>query len=136
MLAYWNNSSRVEMSLHWGTLSWFQANQCMLFLLNAACLTEKQQIPIFIIFGLSEHTIYGTRRDHANHYITDSVPIYLILNEIKTICLSYRMLCIDVYHEEGDSPVDNNVEEDNRLSPGLQLLTTRSDLKMVFFSVP
>jgi hypothetical protein len=32
--------------------------------------------------------------------------------------------------------VDNNVEEDNRLSPGLQLLTTRSDLKMVFFSVP
>ena len=103
MLAYWNNSSRVDMSLHWGTLSWFQANQCMLFLLNAACLTEKQQIPIFIIFGLSEHTIYGTRREHANHYITDAVPIYLILNEIKTIRLSYRMLCIDVYHEEGDS---------------------------------
>jgi hypothetical protein len=27
-------------------LFWFQANQYLLFLLNAACLSEKQQIPI------------------------------------------------------------------------------------------
>jgi hypothetical protein len=25
---------------------WFQANQSLLFLLNAACLAEKEQIPI------------------------------------------------------------------------------------------
>jgi hypothetical protein len=34
------------MSLHSDTLSWFGANQSLLFLLNAAFLAEKQQIPI------------------------------------------------------------------------------------------
>ena len=34
------------MSLHSDTLFWFRANQCLLFLLNAACLAEKEQIPI------------------------------------------------------------------------------------------
>ena len=33
-------------SLHSDTLSWFWANQSLLFLLNSACLAEKQQIPI------------------------------------------------------------------------------------------
>jgi hypothetical protein len=45
-LAHWNNSPRVEMSLHSDTLFWFRANQSLLFLRNAACLAEKQQIPI------------------------------------------------------------------------------------------
>ena len=30
---------------HSDTLSWFQANQSLLFLLNAVCLVEKKQIP-------------------------------------------------------------------------------------------
>ena len=34
------------MSLHSDTLSWFWANRCLLFLLDAACLMEKQEIPI------------------------------------------------------------------------------------------
>ena len=46
VLAHWNNSPRVDMSLHSDTLFWFWANQSLLFLLNAACLVEKQQIPI------------------------------------------------------------------------------------------
>jgi hypothetical protein len=46
VLAHWNNSLRVDMSLHLDTLFWFRANQSLLFLLNATCLTEKQQIPI------------------------------------------------------------------------------------------
>jgi hypothetical protein len=46
VLAHWNNSPRVDMSLHSDTLSWFQANQSLFFLLNAAGLEEKQQIPI------------------------------------------------------------------------------------------
>jgi hypothetical protein len=37
---------RVDMSLHSDTLLWFRANQYLLLLLNAACLAEKQQIPI------------------------------------------------------------------------------------------
>ena len=42
----WNNSLQVDMSIHSDTLFWFLANQPLLFLLNAACLAEKQQIPI------------------------------------------------------------------------------------------
>ena len=48
----------------------------VLFLLNAACLAEKQQIPI-LVFALTrpgfETTIYRTRGEHANHYATDAV---------------------------------------------------------------
>ena len=40
--------TRVDMSLHLDTLSWFRANQPLLFLHNAACLEEKQQIPILL----------------------------------------------------------------------------------------
>jgi hypothetical protein len=40
------NSPRIDMSPHWDALSWFRANQYLLFLLNVACLAEKQQIPI------------------------------------------------------------------------------------------
>jgi hypothetical protein len=36
------------MSLHSDTLTQFQANQSLLFLHNAACLVEKQQIPILL----------------------------------------------------------------------------------------
>jgi len=40
-------SLRIDMSPHLDTLSWFPANQSLLFPLNAACLAEKQQlIPI------------------------------------------------------------------------------------------
>ena len=46
LLAHWNNSPWVDMSLHSDTLFWFRANQSLLFLLNAASLPEKQHIPI------------------------------------------------------------------------------------------
>ena len=45
VLAHWNNSPRIDMSLHSDTLSWFRSNQSLLFLLNAACLAERKQIP-------------------------------------------------------------------------------------------
>ena len=38
--------ARVDVSLHSDTLFWFRANQSLLFLLNAVCLAETQQIPI------------------------------------------------------------------------------------------
>jgi hypothetical protein len=44
VLAHWNNNLRIDMSLHSVTLFWFRTNQSLLFLLNAACLAEKQQI--------------------------------------------------------------------------------------------
>ena len=46
VLGHWNNSLWVDMSLHSDTLSWFQANQSLLFALNTVCLVEKQQIPM------------------------------------------------------------------------------------------
>jgi hypothetical protein len=46
VLAHWNNKPRVDMSLHSDTLFWIRTNQSLLFLLNAACLAEKQHILI------------------------------------------------------------------------------------------
>ena len=69
------------MSPHSDKLSWFRADQSLLFLLNAACLPEKQQISIciYIVFGMTqpglEPTIYRTRGEHSNHYATDAVRI-------------------------------------------------------------
>jgi hypothetical protein len=45
VLIHWNNSLRIDMSPNSDTLSWFRANQSLLFLLMSACLVNKQQIP-------------------------------------------------------------------------------------------
>jgi hypothetical protein len=57
------------MLLHSDTLFWFRANQSLLLLLNAACLAEKQQIPI--LKSLLKLTICHTWGEQANHYTTD-----------------------------------------------------------------
>jgi hypothetical protein len=46
VLAHWNNSPWVDVSLHSDTLFWFRVNQSLLVLLNVACLAEKQHIPM------------------------------------------------------------------------------------------
>ena len=48
VLAHWNNSRWVGMSLHWETLSWFRNKQSLFLPLKAACLAEKQQISILL----------------------------------------------------------------------------------------
>jgi hypothetical protein len=67
------------MSPHSDTLSWFRVDQSLLFLLNAACLPEKQQISICIVFGMTqlglEPTISRNRGEHSNHYASDAVRI-------------------------------------------------------------
>ena len=77
VLAHWNNSLWVDMSLHTDTLSCFRTNQYLLSLLNVECLAEKQQLPILIVFDLSrlglQSKTYHTRGQHANHYTTDAV---------------------------------------------------------------
>ena len=45
-LVNWYISPRVDMSPHFDILFWFRTNQSLLFILIAACLAEKQQIPI------------------------------------------------------------------------------------------
>jgi hypothetical protein len=49
---HWNNCPRVDMLLHSDTLFWFRASQSLLFLLNAACLAEKQQLNKYQIYSL------------------------------------------------------------------------------------
>ena len=69
------------------TLSWFRANAFFLFPVNAACLTEKQQIPILLSLAWQdrgiEPTIYHTRGKHAYHYTTDAEKIYFVKNLSK-----------------------------------------------------
>ena len=59
------------MSLHSDTLSWFQANQSLLLLLNAARLAEKQQLWISV-FGSARLGLqvinYPPRGKYANNY--------------------------------------------------------------------
>ena len=52
VLAQWNNSPWVDMSLHLDTLSRFRANESFLLLLNAVYLVKKQQT-LILVFGLS-----------------------------------------------------------------------------------
>ena len=47
VLAHWHNSPRQKCRSTRDTLFWFWANQSLFLLLNAACLADKQQIPIF-----------------------------------------------------------------------------------------
>ena len=87
VLSHWNNSPWIDMLPRWKTLSWFRANQSLLFPLNVVCLAEKQKIPIAVfVFNRSEHepTIYRTRVEDANHYTTD-VVVCLYINVIIDI---------------------------------------------------
>jgi hypothetical protein len=67
------------MSAHSDTLSWFRANQSLLFLLDAVCLAEKQQIPILLSLVWPNQgsnprpTALGK---HANHYTTDGRDLF------------------------------------------------------------
>jgi hypothetical protein len=52
------------------TLARFPANLSILFLLNAVCLAEKQQIP-----DQGSNPRSTPRDEHTNHYTTDVIPI-------------------------------------------------------------
>jgi hypothetical protein len=72
VLAHWNNSSQVNMSLHSDTLFWFRNNRSLLLLLNAARLAEKQQTDITIFNAELSAQKYIT-----SHFI--SIILWLIL---------------------------------------------------------
>jgi hypothetical protein len=66
-----NNSPQLDMSLHFGILFWFRANQSLLLLLNDACLAEKQQTPD----RGSHPRSTALEASIANHYTTDAVIV-------------------------------------------------------------
>jgi hypothetical protein len=72
------------MSLHSDTLFWFRANQSLLFLFNAACLAEKQQLPILKMVNITHfHWIeFGgpVAEYHINCLCTELCSLLCILS--------------------------------------------------------
>ena len=108
MIAYWNNSPRIYMLLHWETLFWFWTNQSLVLLRSAGCFAEKQRILNFAVFCLTrpelEPTIYRTRGEHANHYTTDEV----IYNRNKLYIASSRNTLYNKFQCEKFKMKNNN----------------------------
>ena len=59
---HWSNFPRIDILPHSNTLSWFRANQYLLFLPKYACLEEKQQIPIELCRFARIHDILHSKR--------------------------------------------------------------------------
>ena len=92
-----NQQSTVEMSPHWDIFSWFRANQSLLSLLNAACLVEKQQIPI-IVFSLIWSKIKPMINHTHNHYITDAVQFLRRVRKIRQpTCMTLLTNFLNLY---------------------------------------
>ena len=59
---------------HSDTLFWFQANQSLFLLHNAACLAEMQPYTKLIVFGFDQTgALTHDLPQHANHYTTLAV---------------------------------------------------------------
>ena len=78
VLAQWNNSPRVDMSLHSDTLFWSWSNQSLLFILNVACLAEKQHIPILLSLVWTDQDLnpLSTTLEVSTLTITPSMRLY------------------------------------------------------------
>jgi hypothetical protein len=88
VLARRNNSPRVDMSLHSVTLFWFRANQSLVFLLNAACLARKQQIPIAYPLAWAERgsNPRSTALEVIVLTIPPSMPLHIRWNRGAAYC--------------------------------------------------
>ena len=76
VLAHWNNTLQVDMSLH--------LDQSLLFLFNDAWWMEKQQIPIIQSFGLIQPGFEPTIYPHINMIENLALSIYTICTCIIT----------------------------------------------------
>ena len=81
MLVHWNNIPHLDMSAHSDTLSFFRAYQSLLFLLNATCLAEKQQIPIlqFLVWSDRDSNLRSTTLEASMLTITHQLLSPLML---------------------------------------------------------
>ena len=79
VLANWNKSPLVDMSLHSDTLSWIRANPSLLLLLSVACLAEKQQIPISQLLIKLDRDLNSrtTAREESTITIISPMRLYL-----------------------------------------------------------
>ena len=95
VLVHWNKSLWIDMLSHSDTLSWFRANRSLLFLLNAACLAQKQQIK-YQLYGLWFNS-HSRRWESRISYLNDSTCQKLLklwilwtLNNLNILLASHR----------------------------------------------
>ena len=91
------NRPQVDMSLHSGTLSWFQT-ETVLLLLHTESLGERQHIPVDDLWfdqTRAQTTIYDYWGEFTNHYTTNAVKLFKkkwMASDFKTIDVTrYRM---------------------------------------------
>ena len=112
VLAHLNSSARIDISLHFYTFSRFCANQSLLFLLNDACLAEKQQL-LFLwptrynVWDLSEksepsltwRTSYNRQELFTlpEHMISPSVFSGIPVMRSLVLCLCFVGRCFSCY---------------------------------------
>jgi len=86
VLAHWNNSPRIVMRLHSDTIKWFPAKQSLLLFLSAACLAEKQQMPLLLcLVGLTRPRLEPT------HYRTRGEMLFNTFNRLYWLYLDIRI---------------------------------------------
>jgi hypothetical protein len=79
VLAHWNNSLRVDMSIHSRHIIPILSQPVFALTPECCVLSGEATNTNSIVFGLTrpglEHTIYCTRGKHANHYTTDDIEL-------------------------------------------------------------
>ena len=107
VLDHCSNSSWVEIWLHMSTLSWFWVNQLWLLLLNAACLEEKQHIPMLYSLKVDltvsrTHDLPNSRRARwsLHHRCAwNIIKVTLSRQMLVQAILHFVMLLLLVFHD-------------------------------------
>ena len=90
VVAHWNNSPWIDMSIHLNILFLFRANQSLIVdVLMPHDYRREATNTNFIVFGLS-------RGEHTNHYTTDAVP--MIFRKEQTTIYMYLALANTLLH--------------------------------------
>ena len=84
MHTHWNNSPQIDMSPHSDTLSWFRNNQSLLFLLNAVCLAEKQQLQILLYLVWPDRGSNPWSTALAVSTQTITLPMWLFISNVNS----------------------------------------------------
>jgi hypothetical protein len=91
VLAHWHNRPLIDMLPHSDTLSWFWTNQSLLFLLNAECLVEMQQIPI------SQSLVWPDLGSNPKTTaLRASTPPKSFITELISSSISYKILTVEI----------------------------------------